>query len=93
MFRNQLPKIRVPIEVSKAKSVSIVDLYKKPLKKTGKALMGPCPFHNEKNPSFAIYPETNSFYCFAGCGGGDVIEFYKRLHNCSFQTAIEELSK
>ena len=39
------------------------------LKRRGKTLLGLCPFHNEKTPSFNIYPENNSFYCF-GCNKG-----------------------
>ena len=45
------------------------------LKRRGKNLVGLCPFHNEKTPSFTVYPESESFYCF-GCGaGGEAISF------------------
>ncbi len=37
------------------------------LKRRGKNLVGLCPFHSEKTPSFTVYPENGSFYCF-GCG-------------------------
>ena len=37
------------------------------LKRAGRMEKGLCPFHNEKTPSFYVYPETSSFYCF-GCG-------------------------
>ena len=44
------------------------------LKRRGKTFVGLCPFHNEKTPSFTVYPDSNSFYCF-GCGThGDVID-------------------
>jgi len=86
-------KIYVPIDVQKAKEFPIENLYMGQLKKTGKVKMGKCPFHSEDTPSFAIYPATNSWFCFAGCGGGDVIKFYQKLHDCSFKVAIEELSK
>ena len=39
------------------------------LKRRGKNLVGLCPFHNEKTPSFTVYPDSQSFYCF-GCGAG-----------------------
>ena len=45
------------------------------LKRAGSNVVGLCPFHNEKTPSFTVFPQTNSFYCF-GCGaGGDVFSF------------------
>ena len=37
------------------------------LKRAGSNLKGLCPFHSEKTPSFTVYPQDNSFYCF-GCG-------------------------
>ncbi|HAZ61995.1 MAG TPA: DNA primase, partial [Armatimonadetes bacterium] len=49
------------------------------LRRRGRNLVGLCPFHSEKTPSFNLYPETGSFYCF-GCGaGGDVITFVRRI--------------
>ena len=51
------------------------------LKRAGSNLKGLCPFHSEKTPSFTVYPQDNSFYCF-GCGaGGDVITFIKKREN------------
>ena len=51
------------------------------LKRAGSNLKGLCPFHSEKSPSFTVYPNDNSFYCF-GCGaGGDVITFIKKKEN------------
>ncbi len=59
------------------------------LKKAGKNLKGLCPFHNEKTPSFTIYPETESFYCF-GCGAaGDVIAFLMRIENLDYMDAVK----
>ena len=43
------------------------------LKRRGKNLVGLCPFHSEKTPSFTVYPENGSFYCF-GCGVGGGIK-------------------
>ena len=52
-----------------------------PLKRRGKNLVGLCPFHNEKTPSFTVYPDTASYYCF-GCGaGGEVINFVRNIEN------------
>ena len=44
------------------------------LKRAGSNKNGLCPFHGEKTPSFTVFPNTKSFYCF-GCGaGGDVVK-------------------
>ncbi|MEG0229258.1 MAG: CHC2 zinc finger domain-containing protein [Oscillospiraceae bacterium] len=39
------------------------------LKRSGKISKGLCPFHNERTPSFTVYEDSQSFYCF-GCGTG-----------------------
>ena len=63
------------------------------LKRAGSNLKGLCPFHSEKTPSFTVYPETQSFYCF-GCGaGGDVISFVMRTENLDYVAAVETLAK
>ena len=62
------------------------------LKRAGSNLKGLCPFHNEKTPSFVVYPQDNSFYCF-GCGaGGNVITFVRKRENLDYEAAIEFLA-
>lgn len=62
------------------------------LKRRGKNLVGLCPFHNEKTPSFTVYPETASYYCF-GCGaGGEVINFIRNIENLDFTEAVKLLA-
>lgn len=61
------------------------------LYKIGRALVGLCPFHQEKHPSFYIYPETNSCWCYGCNQGGDVINFVRLLHGCSFREAVKYL--
>lgn len=64
-----------------------------PLKRAGSRLVGLCPFHNEKTPSFTVFSSENSFYCF-GCGtGGDAITFIKKIENLDYPDAIEFLAK
>ena len=63
------------------------------LRRRGKNLVGLCPFHNEKTPSFTVYPEDQSphFFCF-GCGaGGDVISFIRRIENLDYVEAVRFL--
>ncbi len=63
------------------------------LKRAGSNLKGLCPFHNEKTPSFTVYPADNSFYCF-GCGvGGNAITFVRQIEHLDYPDAIEFLAK
>ena len=63
------------------------------LRRSGRMLMGLCPFHNEKTGSFAVYPENNSFYCF-GCGaGGDSVSFLMRMERLDYVEAVKALSQ
>jgi hypothetical protein len=53
-----------------------------------------CPWHNEKTPSLAYYPKTNSAYCFGGCGRSyDSIDAYRLKYGVGFKQAVEELNK
>ena len=63
------------------------------LKKHGSTSKCLCPFHSEKTPSYTVYSDTQSFYCF-GCGaGGDVISFIKRIENLSYIEAVRFLAE
>jgi DNA primase len=44
------------------------------LRESGAHLVGHCPFHEDEHPSFAVYPETRSFYCFGCNANGDPAE-------------------
>ncbi|HUV53359.1 MAG TPA: CHC2 zinc finger domain-containing protein [Dehalococcoidia bacterium] len=60
--------------------------------------MGLCPFHDDHNPSFAVNDSGNYWKCFAGCGGGSVIDFYMLYQQqvmgkkCDFSDALTELA-
>ncbi len=63
-----------------------------PLKRAGRLEKGLCPFHNEKSPSFTVYPDSQSFYCF-GCGaGGDGVSFIMRMQNLEYGEAVRYLA-
>ncbi len=62
------------------------------LKRAGRISKGLCPFHGEKTPSFTVYPDTQSYYCF-GCGnGGDVVTFIKNIENLDYIDAVRFLA-
>lgn len=59
----------------------------------GRYLVGLCPFHAEKTPSFTVYPERNIFHCF-GCGaGGNVFSFLMQHLRLTFPEAVAELAQ
>ncbi len=63
------------------------------LRRRGKNLVGLCPFHNEKTPSFCVYPENNSFYCFGCNKGGDIVTFIMGVENLDFTEAVRFLAQ
>ncbi|MBQ1389982.1 MAG: DNA primase [Clostridia bacterium] len=72
--------------------VSVISGYIS-LKQRGRTRVGLCPFHGEKTPSFTVYPDTQSFYCY-GCGvGGDVITFTMKMDNLDYIDAVKELAQ
>ncbi|CAN5806185.1 DNA primase [soil metagenome] len=74
--------------------LDIVDLVgeKVALKRAGRNMKGLCPFHQEKTPSFVVFPESQNFHCF-GCGkGGDLFTFYMDSEKVDFRDALSELA-
>ncbi|MGH7706562.1 MAG: DNA primase [Vulcanimicrobiaceae bacterium] len=64
-----------------------------PLRKRGNDLVGLCPFHGEKTPSFHVHPDRGFFKCF-GCGvGGSSITFFQKIENVAFPDAVRALAK
>ena len=78
-------RMRNPIEEVAASYVN--------LKRTGRNLVGLCPFHSEKTPSFTVYPDSDSFFCFGCSTGGDTITFIKQIENLDYLEAVRFLAQ
>lgn len=80
-------------EKIKAK-VSVLDFVGEyvPLKPTPRGAVGLCPFHDDRQASFGVNSTANYWFCFAGCGGGSIIDFWMKWRGCDFTDAVAELS-
>ena len=77
-----------------AKVFSVVTLasrYHLDLRREGAQLVALCPLHDESRPSFYLYPNTNSWYCFGCHRGGDSIALVRAVEGCDFPDAIARL--
>lgn len=83
--REIIEEIRERIDVSDVVSQVVT------LRRKGSSLMGLCPFHQEKSPSFSVVPAKGIYHCF-GCGeGGDIFAFVQKTRGVSFFEAVKEL--
>ena len=55
--------------------------------------IGKCPFHEDEVPSFSVNAKENYWNCFAGCGGGSVIDFWMKLNEMDFKEATKDLAE
>ena|SRR3990167_3473250 len=78
-------------DVAQAKTIPIESVYSGQLRKVGRTLIGQCPFHTDKSPSFTIYTHTNRFWCFGCSAGGDSVDFIMRINSCNFLEAVKIL--
>ena len=64
------------------------------LKRAGTVYKGNCPFHQERTPSFVVFPHTGTWHCFGACAtGGDLFSFVMRKENLDFREALQLLAK
>jgi DNA primase len=78
---------------SKIDIVDVIGQYVT-LKKAGRNFKALCPFHNEKTPSFVVYPDEGRWYCFGACHtGGDAFTFLMKKENIDFGEALRRLAQ
>jgi hypothetical protein len=71
--------------------VTIAERYTR-LIKAGRNFKALCPFHSEKQPSFMVYPDKQSWHCFGACNtGGDIISLIMKAENLDFKSALAAL--
>jgi hypothetical protein len=82
-------------QVERARGRPIVEIANQSilLKMNGDKYSAQCPFHEDKTPSFYLYPETNTYHCFGCQAHGDVINLTMQLYGLSFKEAIRMLNQ
>lgn len=76
--------------------VDIVDLVSRyvQLQRSGRTYKACCPFHDERTPSFIVFPDTGTWRCFGACGvGGDAFTFLMKRENLDFKEALQVLAQ
>lgn len=84
----RIPEDFVDAVMSRLDIVDVVGSYVS-LRRQGRNLLGLCPFHSEKTPSFSVAPEKQIFYCFGCHKGGNALKFLMEIEGLSFQDAVE----
>jgi len=78
---------------SKIDIIDVIGQYAT-LKKAGRNFKALCPFHNEKTPSFIVFPDQGTWHCFGACNtGGDVFTFLMKKENIDFGEALRRLAQ
>jgi DNA primase len=73
--------------------VQVVQSYGVELRRAGKELVGLCPFHDDRHPSFSVNPDKEKWHCFGCQAGGDVVTFVMRMENIDYKSALKMLGR
>jgi hypothetical protein len=78
--------------IETARNYPIQDLFDIKFRRSGNRLVGLCPFHTEKSPSFYVFLKQNNAHCFGCQKSTDSIGAYMELNDCDFKTAVTALA-
>lgn len=79
-------------DIAAARNYPIQDLFDVVFRRSGNRLVGLCPFHKEKTPSFYVFLSQNNVHCFGCQKSFDSIGAYMELNRCDFKEAVSCLA-
>ena len=85
-----IPEAKIQEVRERLDMIALVQRHGVELKKSGRSYKGRCPFHQEKSPSFYVWPEEKRFKCFGCQAGGDAISFVQRLLGKPFVDTVRD---
>lgn len=89
--QKKIERLQEKIEIARQYPIAEIARSKLELRKSSNNFIALCPFHNEKRPSFYVYPKTNTFHCFGCQENGDVIKLTMHLYGTDFKEAVRML--
>jgi hypothetical protein len=90
---HQSQRDSLPVDAARATPIAeVVQRCGIELRRTGRELVGRCPFHDDRRPSLRVHPERGVWYCHPCGRGGDAIGFVQQLRGCDFAAAVQEVA-
>lgn len=90
------PEPRNTGDIARVKAVTaledVIGRYM-PLRRVGQTFIGSCPFHDDRTPSFVVYPDDQHFHCFGCQAHGDALDFVMRIEKVTFHEALQLLKR
>lgn len=86
-LRNRAKRLKAAVRLH-----DVVEKYAT-LRAQGTLLVARCPFHDDRNPSFTVYPQSDTYYCFGCETHGDVVKFLMDMESMSYKEALATLER